>query len=56
MGKVFPYHTLSQEYPPTHRDVYHDHDDCKYGKEILKKDRVEGAGGRPRCKECISLD
>ena len=25
MAKVAPYHTNSPEYPPTHRNVYHDH-------------------------------
>lgn len=55
MAKVSPYHTTSAEYPPTHRDVYHDHSDCHYGKAILAKDRVSGTGNRPRCKECQKL-
>jgi hypothetical protein len=55
MAKIATYHTKSPEYPPTHRNVYHDHNDCKYGKEILAKDRVSGSDGRPRCKECIDL-
>lgn len=55
MGKVAAYHTTSAEYPPTHRDVYHDHSDCHYGKAIKQQDRVSGMGGRPRCKECIRL-
>jgi hypothetical protein len=28
MAKVLPYHTTSIEYPPSHRNVYHDHGDC----------------------------
>jgi hypothetical protein len=28
MSKVAAFHTSSQEYPPKHREVYHDHDDC----------------------------
>ena len=55
MAKVAKYHTTNQEYPPTHRNVYHDHDDCPYGKEIKSWDRVSGEGNRPRCKECIRL-
>jgi len=55
MAKVAPYHTTTEEYPPTHREVYHDHDDCKYGKEIKSWHRVAGTGNKPRCKECIRL-
>jgi hypothetical protein len=53
--RVAPYHTSSTEYPPTHRNVHHDHDDCRYGKEILAKDRVAGEGGKPLCSACTSL-
>ncbi len=54
--KIKPYHTNSAEYPPTHREVYHDHDDCKYGKEIKPAHRIDNeTGGKPRCKECIRL-
>ena len=55
MAKVAPYHTTNMEYPPEHRSVYHDHDDCKDGKRILAKDRESGTGNKPRCKECIRL-
>jgi hypothetical protein len=55
MAKVAPYHTKSQEYPPSHRNVYHDHDDCHDGKAIKKMDREPGTAGRPRCKVCIDL-
>jgi len=55
MARVAPYHTNNQEYPPTHRDVHHDHNDCRYGKEILAKDRVAGEGNRDLCKACIAL-
>lgn len=54
--KVDPFHTVNEEYPPTHRNVYHDESDCEYGKEI-KRDRndVPGEDGRPRCDRCIEL-
>ena len=53
MDKVSPYHTNSMEYE--HRNVYHDHDDCKDGKQIKPQHRLMGSGGKPRCKECIRL-
>jgi hypothetical protein len=56
MAKVAPYHTNSPEYPPKHRNVYHDHDDCPDGKRILDRHRITGStGGKPRCDECIRL-
>jgi len=55
MAKVAAYHTNSIEAPLTHREVYHDHDDCPDGKRILPKHRENGTGGKPRCKECIRL-
>jgi hypothetical protein len=55
MAKVAAYHTNSTEYPPKHRNVYHDHDDCFDGKKILPKHREDGKGGKPRCDECIKL-
>jgi hypothetical protein len=55
MAKVAAYHTDSEEYPPKHREVYHDRDDCPDGKRIQAKHRKTGTGGKPRCKECIRL-
>jgi hypothetical protein len=55
MAKVSPYHTNSQEYPPKHRNVYHDHDDCPDGKRIKAHHFEKGTGGKPRCDECIKL-
>jgi hypothetical protein len=53
--KVMPYHTISMQYPPEHRNVHHDHDDCKNGKQIKLSDRMSGTGGKPRCEECTRL-
>lgn len=54
--KIPPYHTSSFEnYPPTHRDVHHNHDDCKYGKDIKPEHRLSGTGDKPLCKECQRL-
>ena len=55
MAKVAAFHTNSTEYPPEHRNVYHDHDDCHDGKLIKPQHRVNGTGGKLRCKECIRL-
>lgn len=55
MAKIAPYHTTSTEYPPEHRNVYHDHSDCRDGKRITPQHRVSGTGAKPRCKECIRL-
>jgi len=55
MGRVAAYHTNSQEYPPSHRNVHHNHDDCSYGKSIKPQHRVPGNGGKPLCSECTRL-
>jgi hypothetical protein len=55
MAKVNPYHTNSHEYPPKHREVYHDHDNCPDGKRIEYKHKESGTGGKPRCDACIKL-
>lgn len=53
--KVAPYHTTSPEYPPSHRNVYHRHDDCEAGKQIKAQHRVPGEGGRLLCDICKRL-
>ncbi len=50
-----PFHTDSPEYPPTHRNVYHDNSLCDHGKAIKQEHRVSGLGGRPRCDRCDAL-
>jgi len=56
MTKIAPYHTNSPEYPPSHREVYHDHDNCKYGKDIKYIHKESGKGGKKYCKECDRLN
>jgi hypothetical protein len=34
MAKDPPYHTTSEEYPPEHRKVHHDHNNCEDEKRI----------------------
>ena len=55
MARVAPFHTNSAEYPPEHREVHHDHDDCPNGKRILPEHRVAGEGGKPLDKACTQL-
>jgi hypothetical protein len=52
MAKVYPYHTNSPEYPPSHREVYHDKDTCPDGKRIKQEHKESGQGGKLHCKEC----
>ena len=54
--KVPAFHTNSPEYPPSHRNVYHDQSECSYGKEIKREHSEPGPGGRPRCSRCEDLD
>ncbi len=55
MSKVSAYHTDSPEYPPSHRNVYHDHDNCPTGKQIKQQHKKSGTAGRPRCDDCKNL-
>jgi len=50
MARVAKYHTDSPEYPPQHRNVYHDRDDCHDGKAIKPAHRKSG----DRCRKVIS--
>jgi hypothetical protein len=52
MAKVEAFHTTSPEYPPKHREVYHDKDTCADGKKIQAKHRVKGTGNKKHCLEC----
>lgn len=40
----------------TDRAVYHDNTDCPEGQRILRENRREGKGGRPRCDRCSEMD
>jgi hypothetical protein len=55
MAKVSPYHTNSPEYPPSHRNVYHNDDACPAGKTIKPWHREDGTAGRPLCEDCQKL-
>jgi len=55
MGRCSPYHTDSPEYPPEHREVYHNRDDCPDGERIKSWHRKAGMGNKKPCKECMKL-
>ena len=46
------YNTNSTEYPPSHRNVHHNNNQCPNGKQILPQHRELGTGGKPLCKDC----
>jgi hypothetical protein len=46
------YHTDSPEYPPEHREVYHNNNDCPSGKQIKSEHRKSGTGNKPLCSRC----
>jgi hypothetical protein len=52
MAIVSAFNTNSSEYPPKHREVYHDKDTCPDGKRIKPEHREAGTGGKKHCLEC----
>jgi hypothetical protein len=55
MAHESPFHTDNPEYPPTHRNVYHDNSLCEHGNAIKQEHRVAGTGDRARCDRCTTL-
>jgi hypothetical protein len=49
MAKTAAFHSV-----PLNSSVYHDNDACDDGKKL--KNKVQGTGGKPRCKDCAKLD
>jgi hypothetical protein len=47
-----PYHTNTEEYPPEHREVHHNNNDCPSGSQIKPEHRESGTGGKPLCARC----
>jgi hypothetical protein len=57
MTKVAAFHTDSDLYRPEDKLVYHDNDECGYGKEIKRDGNdIAGPAGRRRCYRCDDLD
>jgi hypothetical protein len=56
VSKVPAFHTDSDDYRPEDKLVYHDNDECQYGKEIKRDgNQVAGTDGRRRCYRCDEL-
>lgn len=55
MSTVAAFHTDSPEYPPKHREVYHDKDTCPDGKKIEPRHRKTGTGNKKHCDECTKV-
>jgi len=53
---VAPYHTNATEDGHAHTNVYHVCDECQDGKRIKPEHRIEGTGGKQRCKICMNLE
>jgi len=49
MPKVAPWNSTQENH-------YHDNTKCGPGSEIPKHNRVEGTGGKEKCKDCAKLD
>ena len=56
MAKVAAYHTNSPEYPPKHREVYHDKDTCPDGRRIKPEHKEQGTGNKKHCFECDKVN
>jgi hypothetical protein len=47
------YYSVNENNKPPHKQVYHDNDQCRSGREILTKDRRPGnPNGYRRCEDC----
>jgi len=49
MAKVNPFNSKNEQH-------YHDNDKCGPGAEIPAYDRIQGTGGKAKCKNCQKLD
>ena len=56
MAVLLPFHTTAVEYTNEQTRVYHDQSECVEARKIRSMHRIEGAGGRHRCKECERID
>ena len=47
--------TYELEFHSRTSDVYHDNYACTVGQAIPEKDRINGTGGKRRCRQCTQL-
>ncbi|HUA11537.1 MAG TPA: hypothetical protein VMA83_05995 [Solirubrobacteraceae bacterium] len=56
MTYVNPFHTDTTLYRTEDQLVYHDQEECGYGKEIKKDgNALDGTAGRRRCDRCNDI-
>lgn len=56
MAALLPFHATADEYTNEQTRVYHDQSDCPQAEKIKPQHRIDGAGGRSRCKECERIE
>jgi len=56
MAFLLPFHATSDEYTSEQTRVYHDQSECLEAQRIQPMHRIDGAGGRRRCKVCEQID
>jgi hypothetical protein len=52
MAKVADYYSVNEKDKPADRQVYHDNDDCRAGRDIPQRERLPGQGGYRHCNDC----
>ena len=53
---LFPFHVTAIEYTDEQRRVYHDRSECPEAKKLPLMHRIDGTGGRERCKQCERIE
>jgi len=53
---LLPFHATAAEYKKEQASFYHEQSECSEAKKIKSRHRIDGAGGRTRCKECERID
>ena len=56
MAVLFPFHATFVDYTDAQCRVYHDRSECAEAKKILTLHRIDGSGGRQRCKQCGRIE
>jgi hypothetical protein len=52
MAKVSPYYSVNEAKKPADKQVRHDNDQCRAGRDIPQGERRAGTGGYRHCKDC----
>jgi hypothetical protein len=52
MAKVADYYSVNEAKKPADKQVYHDNDQCRAGRDIPQSERRPGRGGYRHCNDC----